>query len=147
MPFIANPTSPADEATIENFSEFWPAFDPSDVRQILRLESDITTARLTALLQNAIIDINEELTDYVDNKQSSGISFEEIPEATQHQYRRAVYATAQAQLLSDMRDYDTTATGQDRADETNASIDVQLRVATLAVRSILGKPSSHIELI
>lgn len=147
MVFIANPAAPSDEDDIDNFSEFWPPFVAADARSILRLESDITTARLTALLQNAIIDVNAELVDYVSEQQAADISFEQIPDSKKHQYRRAIYASAQAQLLSDMRDYDTTSSGQDRADEVNASIDVQRRVSTLTIRSILGKSSSHIELI
>lgn len=147
MPFIANPPSAQDEADAPNFSDFWPALKLAEARAILRLQSDITTERLTALLLDACIDVNEQLSGYVAEQQSAGTAFSDIPKAHKHQYLRAIYASAQAQLLSDMRDYDSTASGQDKADELAASIDVQRRVATLAIRSILGKSASHIELI
>lgn len=147
MPFIANPAAPTDEGSIENFSDFWPDIDAAAARSVMRLESDITTTRLTALLQNAMIDVNQELATYTAQKQLDGITFEALSSTEKHQYQRAVFATAQAQLLEDMHDYDSTATGQDKADESRASIDVQRRVATLAIRSILGKSYSHIELI
>lgn len=136
MPFIANPATPADEAPIENFSGFWPAFEASSAREVMRLESDITPARLAQLLQNAILDVNDALTDFVAEKQADGMTFVDLPAESQHQYRRAVYATAQAQLLADMIDYDTTATGTDRADAANPAIGIQQRSATLAIRSL-----------
>lgn len=136
MPFIANPATPADEAPIENFSGFWPAFEPAAVRAIMRLESDVTPERLAQLLQNAILDVNEALNDFVAEKQADGLTFNDLPAESQHQYRRAVYATAQAQLLEDMIDYDTTATGTDRAESVTPAIGVQQRSATLAIRSI-----------
>lgn len=136
MPFIANPATPENEPNIENFSEFWPAFEAASARSIMRIESDITTSRLSQLLQNAILDVNDDLTDFVAEKQSEGLTFDELPEESQHQYRRAVYATAQAQLLADMIDYDTTATGADRAEAANPAIGIQQRSATLAIRSL-----------
>lgn len=136
MPIIANPAAPADEPTIENFSEFWPEFEPATVRSIMRLDSDITPARLAELIQNAMLDVNDELTEFVAEKQADGLTFDDLPAQSQHQYRRAVYGMAQAQLLSDMIDYDTTASGADRAIAVDPAIGVQQRSAIMAIRSL-----------
>ncbi|WP_276681442.1 head completion/stabilization protein [Thalassolituus oleivorans] len=147
MAFIANTPEPEDEGNIDNFNDFWPALSLPNSREILRLESDITTSRLTALLQNAMIDVNHQLESFVAEQTVAGITYDQITNEKKHLYTRAIYATAQAQLLSDMRDYDSTQSAQDKTDTLKPSIDEQRRIATISIRQMLGKSFSHVELI
>ena len=62
-------------------------------------------------------------------------------------YKRAVYATVQAELLERYRNFDTTATAAKRADTMDETVDDYRRNVRYAIRDILGRPRADAELI
>jgi hypothetical protein len=62
-------------------------------------------------------------------------------------YKTAVYCYAKAELLDQYRDYDTTNTGSERAEDKEQTADAYRRKAILALRDIKGTPRSTVELI
>jgi len=62
-------------------------------------------------------------------------------------YRRAVYASAQAELIERYRDVDTTHAGHVRADTLDPTIDDYRRNVRYAIRDMLGRPRADVELL
>ncbi len=145
MPFIAT-TAPGSESDITN--DFWPDISPSDARNVIRIEADVTTARLNYLLQVAMADVNDELTSFTTAQQNAGISSANDLTASQRiRYKQAIYAHTTAALLEMYQDYDATGQRGDGKNPVNDQVDSQRRQVALAIRAITGKARSCVELI
>lgn len=152
--FIANaPTAPA-EGEITS-SPFWPAISLSDLRETVRLDGTVTTARLTHAVIDAITSVNRDLADWRTARQDEGhttlaaVPSERINNESVylHSYRRAVYAMARANLLERYTDYSATGDGVKGADAKIVSSDDLYRDARFAIRDILGTTHNTVELI
>lgn len=117
--FIATaPTSP-DEGEITS-SPFWPAISLPDLRETVRLDGTITTARLTHAVVDAITSVNLDLSDWRRARQAEGhATLAAVPSEVinnesvhLHSYRRAVYAMTRANLLERYTDYSAGITEQ-----------------------------------
>jgi hypothetical protein len=140
MPFIAT-TATGSESDITN--EFWPSISLSDARAVIRVEQDVTTARLTYLLQVAMTDVNDELSAF-----TAGItSANDLTDSQRVRYKHAVYAHVTASLLELFQDYDATGQRGDGKTSVQSQIDAHRRQVSTAIRAILGKPRSCVELI
>lgn len=154
--FIANGTIPAaaEPHPISN-DGWWPDLDGESVRAALRLDSSISAMRLEVALVNAILSVNRELDTYKQTQQGLGFAgLAAVPgpliqSVTRplHLYLRAVYCTAGAELAERYRSYDATNAGDKNAEVLTPSVDEYRRDARWAVRDLLGKGRTTVELI
>lgn len=152
--FIANaPTSPA-EGEIDS-SPFWPAISLPDLRDTVRLDGTVTTARLKHAVIDAITSVNRDLADWRRAREAEGVAtLAAVPgevingeSAHPHSYRRAVYAMTRANLLERYTDYSATGDGVKGADAKIISSDDLYRDARFAIRDILGTTHITVALI
>ncbi|MBS4721166.1 head completion/stabilization protein [Aeromonas caviae] len=152
--FIANaPTSPA-EGEIDS-SPFWPAISLPDLRDTVRLDGTVTTARLKHAVIDAITSVNRDLADWRRAREAEGVAtLAAVPgevingeSAYLHSYRRAVYALTRANLLERYADYSATGDGVKGADAKIISSDDLYRDARFAIRDILGTTHNTVALI
>lgn len=150
--FIA--TGTAEAFTLTN-DGFWPDIDADHLRASLRLEGTVSNARLEQAAVNAMLSVNRELANLQAEYQAEGYAtLADVPAAELqglsgliHLYRRAIYCTAGAELAERYRSFDTTAAGNQRADDLTPSIDEYRRDARYAIRDLLGITHSTVELI
>ncbi|WP_429035402.1 head completion/stabilization protein [Aeromonas media] len=152
--FIANaPTSPA-EGEIDS-SPFWPAISLPDLRDTVRLDGTVTTARLKHAVIDAITSVNRDLADWRRAREAEGVTtLAAVPgevingeSAYLHSYRRAIYAMTRANLLERYTDYSATGDGVKGADAKIISSDDLYRDARFAIRDILGTTHNTVALI
>jgi hypothetical protein len=152
--FIATAPTAPDEGEITS-SPFWPAISLADLRDTVRLDGTVTTARLTHAVVDAITSVNRDLADWRSARQAEGHStLAAVPSevinnesVNLHSYRRAVYATTRANLLERYTDYSATGDGVKGADAKIISSDDLYRDARFAIRDILGTTHNTVELI
>ena len=152
--FIANaPTSPA-EGEIDS-TPFWPAISLPDLRDTVRLDGTVTSARLKHAVIDAITSVNRDLADWRRAREAEGVAtLAAVPSELinsesvhLHSYRRAVYAMTRANLLERYTDYSATGDGVKGADAKIISSDDLYRDARFAIRDILGTTHNTVELI
>lgn len=159
MSFLATPpvapaTTPPAAATIEN-DGWWPAIELASVREIVRLNGTVTDLRLQEATQAAMLAINQELAGWKAQQVAQGVeklSDVPAPRAGGESrlvtlYRRAIYFYAKADLTERYRDFDTTAAGDRRADDLEATINDARRNVRWAVSDILGQSRVTVELM
>lgn len=158
MSFIATAPSsttstPADAMTVTN-DGFFPDIDLGKLRDTARLDGTVTTTRLRDAAIAAVISVNAELEEWKAAQIAAGAaSLAEIGPrigdvgVQESRYLAAVYRTAKADLCARYRDFDATPEGQAKADQLEATIGDDLQAARWAVRDLLGRPRSTIELI
>ncbi|HDN9020211.1 TPA: head completion/stabilization protein [Aeromonas salmonicida] len=152
--FIATAPTAPDEGDIAN-SPFWPAISLPDLRETVRLDGTVTTARLTHAVVDAITSVNRDLADWRSARQAEGhATLAAVPSEVinnesvhLHSYRRAVYAMTRANLLERYTDYSATGDGVKGADAKIISSDDLYRDARFAIRDILGTTHNTVELI
>lgn len=152
--FIATAPTAPDEGDIAN-SPFWPAISLPDLRDTVRLDGTVTTARLTHAVVDAITSVNRDLADWRSARQAEGhATLAAVPSEVinnesvhLHSYRRAVYAMTRANLLERYTDYSATGDGVKGADAKIVSSDDLYRDARFAIRDILGTTHNTVELI
>lgn len=160
MSFIATPPPQHSwaESPVANtiLNDGWfPDVDSAAVRDTVRLNGTVTEIRLVESITAAIAGTNRELQAWRDNQMAAGhASLAAVPaqqaggeSVLLGYYRRAVYHAARADLLERYRDFDTTAAGDQLADELAGAIDEARRNSRWAVLDILGKPHLTVELI
>jgi hypothetical protein len=147
------PTAP-DEGEITS-NPFWPAISLPDLRETVRLDGTVTTARITHAVVDAITSVNRDLADWRIARQAEGhTTLAAVPSDVinnesvhLHSYRRAVYAMTRANLLERYTDYSATGDGVKGADAKIVSSDDLYRDARFAIRDILGTTHNTVELI
>ena len=152
--FIATAPTAPDEGDIAN-SPFWPAISLPDLRETVRLDGTVTTARLKHAVIDAITSVNRDLADWRRARQAEGhATLAAVPSEVingesvhLHSYRRAVYAMTRANLLERYTDYSATGDGVKGADAKVISSDDLYRDARFAIRDILGTTHNTVELI
>ena len=152
--FIANATTSPAEGEIDS-SPFWPAISLPDLRDTVRLDGTVTTARLKHAVIDAITSVNRDLADWRRAREAEGVAtLAAAPgevingeSAYLHSYRRAVYAMTRANLLERYTDYSATGDGVKGADAKIISSDDLYRDARFAIRDILGTTHITVALI
>ncbi|MDX7854348.1 head completion/stabilization protein, partial [Aeromonas caviae] len=142
--FIANATTSPAEGEIDS-SPFWPAISLPDLRDTVRLDGTVTTARLKHAVIDAITSVNRDLAGWRRAREAEGVAtLAAVPgevingeSAYLHSYRRAVYAMTRANLLERYTDYSATGDGDVAAAKIISSDDLY-RDARFAIRDILG---------
>lgn len=132
--------------------DWFPDIDPAQVRVAHRIREAVTAARLRAALIAAIITVGNDLAGWQANQ--SAASLAEVPSQQidgqsrlVHLYRRAVALYAKAEIVERYRDIDTSATGERRAEDLDPSIGELRRDAAHAVRDMLGRTRTIVDLI
>ncbi len=152
--FIANATTSPAEGEIDS-TPFWPAISLPDLRDTVRLDGTVTTARLKHAVIDAITSVNRDLADWRRAREAEGVTtLAAVPgevingeSAYLHSYRRAVYAMTRANLLERYTDYSATGDGVKGADAKIISSDDLYRDARFAIRDILGTTHITVALI
>ena len=152
--FIATAPTAPDEGEITS-NPFWPAISLPDLRETVRLDGTVTTARLKHAVVDAITSVNRDLADWRSARQAEGhTTLAAVPSEVinnesvhLHSYRRAVYAMTRANLLERYTDYSATCDGVKGADAKIISSDDLYRDARFAIRDILGTTHNTVELI
>lgn len=149
-----NPITPTVNTTITNAS-FFPDLKLEEFRTAMKVEAVATPERALHALRAAVIEVNNRLSKWLTAQIEQGFSsIDDIPKKPgeiEHQkkflYLRAVWSLAKANLIERYRDYDTTKSGQDKAESLAESIDDFRRDAAWAINDLLGAPRATVELI
>lgn len=143
-----------EQAAGEDISShpFWPAINTAAVRDVMRIDGDVTEPRLNHAIITAIAQVNQDLVGYRQTSSSAALAevdAEAIGGESElvHNYRRAVYCLARANLIERLRDYDTTKDGEGRAESLEQTVTDLRRDARFAVRAIIGSTHTTVELI
>ncbi|MEE9946553.1 head completion/stabilization protein [Pseudomonas sp. 382] len=155
--FIAGGLVPSDSVPGShiNSDPFWPSIDLDSLRETLRIDSSVTPARLETAVVAAILSVNRDLAKWRVAKQAEGFTVlddvpsEQILDKSQlvHLYVRAVECAAGAEVCERYRNYDSTASGAKKADETAPTIEDYRRDQRWAVRDFLGTSRTTVELL
>lgn len=150
--FVAGASTPSGHI---NTDPFWPSIDLDQLRATLRIDGSVTPARLETAVINAAISVNRELSTWRINQQAAGFTrLSEVPaelvkgeSAQVHLYRRAIEAGVGAEVCERYRSYDSTNTGNRKAEELAPNIDDYHRDQRWAIRDFLGTKRTTVELI
>jgi hypothetical protein len=151
--FVADaPTSVENDITN---GAFFPSISPVKCRESVSLDGTITPERLRNALIAAMQNVNTDLAPYKQSQIDAGFATlndvlaDEIGGVSVkiNLYIRAVYCFAKADLIERYRDYDSTLSGNQRADELEPAVDDYRRKGIIAIRAIIGTPRTTIELI
>lgn len=160
MSFVARPPAseidqpPGPETDVIN-DGFFPDIDPASVREAARIPTSITPARLRAAILGAIMTVEIDLRAFAAASIAAGYATLAAVPAPQLdgqsvqllRYHRAIALYAKAELIERHRDFDTTAAGGGQADELTPSIGELRRDAQHAVRDMLGRTRTVVDLI
>lgn len=156
MSFLGTQPAPtADEETALENDGWFPAIDLQHLRRTVRLDGTVTPDRLAHAAINAVLSVNAELASYKEAQQYAGhATLGDVPapqvagESAQLQrYRRAIYASVQADLIEHYRDFDTTGAGDKAAEKLELRIDDLRRDLRWAIADIVGRRRTTVELI
>ncbi|MDA5192809.1 head completion/stabilization protein [Govanella unica] len=160
MSFVARPPMPvapetnsADEPIIND--GFFPDVNPLTVRTVGRISTAVPPERLRAAIIAAIMTVERDLTEWANLQRAAGYtSLADVPGVVidglsrlLQLYQRAVTLYAKAELIERTRDFDTTAAGGKAVDELTESVGDLRRDAAHAVRDMLGRSRTIVELI
>lgn len=145
---------PVPEQTIIN-DGFFPDIDLAAVREAACVPTNITAPRLRAAILGAIMTAEIDLRAFAAASIAAGdATLADVPapqlEGASVQvirYQRAIALYTKAELIERHRDFDMTGTGNAQADDLTPSIGELRRDALHAVRDILGKSRTTIDLI
>ena len=148
------PGSPAN-ATIVTNDGWFPDIDMNALRASMRLDGTATHERLRDATIDAIASINAELDTWQAAQVAAGYAdLAAVPapsiggESLQlARYRRAVFNCTHADLTERYRDFDSTKSGGQKAEDLETTICDARRNVRWALSDIRGLPRSTIELI
>ncbi|ASL48338.1 hypothetical protein bAD24_III13135 [Burkholderia sp. AD24] len=148
------PGSPADAAIVTNDGWF-PDIDMNALRASMRLDGTVTYERLRDATLDAIASVNTELATWQAGHVAAGrADLAAVPapniggESVQlARYRRAVFNLAHADLTERYRDFDSTKSGGQKAEDLEATICEARRNVRWALSDMRGLSRSTIELI
>ena len=157
MTFVALPASPTSPVNSVVAGDGWyPDIDVNAMRDALRITDQVTHARIVGAIEGGLLTVDGELAFWRATRESEGCAnLEEVePDrmlAGEHRltvlYIRAVRFHAAAELAELHRDLSATTDGQARAEPQLLTAEDYRKLATLAVRDILGVPRVAVELI
>lgn len=144
----------SEDVEITNMS-FFPNIKIKKVREAQRIDGTVTTERLKNAIISAIITVNNDLTQWRLIQQAQGInSVDELTEELidgkskyLHLYKHAVYCWANALINDRYLNYDATAKAVKQIEPEQQSAGDLYRDARYAIRDILGKSRSTMELV
>jgi len=161
MTFVAVPTPtppapPSSPAQLLEHDGWYPATDPAQLRDVMRVTETVTEARLAEAVFAAQDQVGRELRAWRATWEAAGAASLEAVDpdtiinfepAHVGRYRRAVFNLVMAELVETYRDVTATKDGSDRAEQRALSADEYRRNALYSIRDILGVTRTTVELI
>lgn len=135
---------------------WFPTIDPAAVRKEHRIRDAVTSARLRSALIGAIVTVANDLADWQARQRAAGYaSLADVPSDFEidgqprhvHLYLRAVALYAKAEIVERYRDIDMSGAGERRAEDLEPTPGELRRDALHAIRDILGKSRTTVDLI
>lgn len=147
----ADATPPADppSADVVQCDGWWPDINITELRDAVRLDTNIPPARLRDAVRQAMLDIAAELNDWRLEREAAGAdNLTDVPARImvdgQSDYvlrwARTIYSCVGADLGERLIGQGATAAGVDRAEALANEVDPHLRNVRHAVRDFLGRP-------
>ncbi|MDP2747943.1 head completion/stabilization protein [Pseudomonas sp.] len=151
--FVAGGTPPAGPHI--NTDPFWPSIELDAMRAALRIDASVTNPRLETAVIAAAISVNRALLKWRGAQQAAGYAtLADVPAETVqdvselvHLYTRAIQAATGAEVCERYRSYDSTGTGDRKAEDLQFNIDEYRRDQRWAIRDLLGVPRMSVDLI
>ncbi|MFN3944591.1 MAG: head completion/stabilization protein [Allosphingosinicella sp.] len=146
---------PAEGGEQIEFDGFFPPVDPALVRAEQRIDDNVTAGRLRAAIVAAMLTIDNDVRAWRARHQAAGhATLADVPApviAGESRnvllYRRAIGCLAKAEIIERYRDFDQTGAGQRDVAELSSAIGELRRDGRHAIRDLLGKPRTMVELI
>lgn len=157
MSFVALPASPTSPEDSVVAGDLWyPDIDCNAMRDALRITDQVTHARLVGAIEGGLLTVEGELAYWRALQEADGATNLAAVEQDrtiggEHRltllYIRAVRFHAAAELAELHRDLSATTEGQTRAEPQLLTAEDYRKLATAAIRDILGVPRTTVELI
>ena len=151
----APPNRQTDHTQWIDSGMFWPRINLDNLRQVMRVDTNITAERLQDLAIEATAYVNDQLKPFARRAADAGhqsmaqidaplINGETI---YQHRYRRAVYCYTKTLLLEAYADYDATGKTATRAEAKQEQAEDYRCQGHHAIADLLGYRRIDSELI
>ncbi len=144
----------SDPEQIISSDPFFPSVSSKQIREYLRLDSSLTNLRLVPAIQAAVIEVNEQLESLTSKAASLGeiskktITVDGITKPiTEVLYFRAVSCATGAEVNERYRSYDTSNTGDQKAEKLTITIDDFRRDLRFAIRDLKKIRRLNVELV
>lgn len=152
------PGPAAPETAIVKNDGWWPDIDLAALRKATRIRDTVTTDRLREAVLGAIITVGRDLDSWGEGKRAAGAaSLATVTGRSNVEldgeprlvilYRRAIGATAKAELVERYRDIDSTKASERDADMLDQTPAELRRDALYAIRDILERGRIVVDLI
>lgn len=136
---------------------FWPRIDLADLRDVMRIETNVSSNRLYHAALESTAHVNGQLKAWKQKIQEQGVGhLSQAADPEDHingeavqvaYYRRAVYCYTKALLLEKWADADATGKSGERAEAKQSQAEDYRREAHFAVASLMGQARCDSELI
>ncbi|MEI2454565.1 head completion/stabilization protein [Lysobacter firmicutimachus] len=151
----AAPAKAAPESDTLQNDGWFPDLSLSSLRLAGRIDGTVPTDRLRELAKDAALTVNARLREFRAGHQGAGFaSLLAVPSSRIDGesrlavlYRRAVACLLKADVIERYRDFDSTDSGQRRAEDQEPGADTWRRNASWAVSDINGQTRTVVELI
>lgn len=158
MSFVAAPVPTASAPCTGQVVEgdgWYPDVEIPAFRAAIRVGEMVTDARAREALIGGMVSVGDALIAWRADQEAAGFkALDMVPGPTiggeqraTVLWRRAVYAFAAADLAETHSDIGATDRGRDRRETRAASADDHRRVATLAIRDLLGRGRAKVALV
>ncbi|WP_417795912.1 head completion/stabilization protein [Terasakiella pusilla] len=154
--FVPSHTPDLQEDIVVTNNGFYPDLSVTDFKTAMDIGSDISLTRAKTCLQAAMIEVNESLKNWRANLPdlnsldqwpvAADDTYGEINAKVFH-YKRAIFNRARAVLIDQMRDYDTTKTGLDKAEQLSETTKLYYRQSHEALARLMDRTRTTVELI
>lgn len=153
-PTVVSDDPAAAEAIVVN-DGWYPNVDPMRLRAEARIRDGVLAPRLRKEILAAIITVGDNLDTWAETQRAAGYAtLADVPAKTIDGQSRllllyfsAIADETKARVIEGYRDTDLTGRGDRKVEDLEPSVDELRRNAIQAVRSILGRTRTRIELI
>lgn len=149
MSFVANGVTTPSNIIITS-GPFFPGISLDDIRNDVRIDGTVTDIRLRQIIREEVIDVNRLISKLVMTADTlADLATTEVdgkPD-TEVLYFSAVANGVAAKIFEKYRNYDSTNSGNKRADELTPSIDEYRRNKQWSILQLLGENHTVVELI
>ena len=149
------PQAGAEPEPVITNDGWFPDVDPAEIRRVARIRESVTPDRLRFALIGAIITVSKSLALWQAAHLIAGYAtLATVPARAVdgHSqlvllYQRAVAFYAKAEIVERYRDIDITGKGERNAEDLDPSVGELRRDAIHAIRDMLGRGRTDVELI